>query len=100
MAVIARHFNIPLNHLLGHSDQSVVFQRSNFIRSLDDFRTYLETSLTQLRSIANYKSHQLIYQAKDVPIYYQFRFPKLSSFNDVCLVEIHIWRTAFKWISI
>ncbi len=81
MAVIARHFSIPLNHLLGQSDQSVLFQRGNFIRSLEDFRTYLESSLTQLRSIANYKSHQLIYQAKDVPIYYQFRFPKLSAFK-------------------
>jgi len=81
MAVIARHFSIPLNHLLGQSDQSVLFQRGNFIRSIEDFRTYLESSLTQLRSIANFKSHQLIYQAKDVPIYYQFRYPKLSSFK-------------------
>lgn len=81
MAVIARHFSIPLNHLLGQSDQSVVFQRSDFIRSMEDFRQYLQNSLNQLKSIANYKSHQLIYQAKDVPIYYQFRFPKLSAFK-------------------
>lgn len=81
MVVIARHFNIPLNHLLGQSEKSVLFQRGDFIRSLEDFRTYLETSLTQLNSIANYKSHKLIYQAKDVPIYYQFRFPKLSAFK-------------------
>ncbi|MGB0979366.1 MAG: hypothetical protein ACPGVV_08220 [Croceimicrobium sp.] len=81
MVVIARHFNIPLNHLLGQTNQSVVFQRGNFIRSIEDFRVYLETSLIQLKNIGNYKAHQLIYQAKDVPIYYQFRYPKLSAFK-------------------
>tara|TARA_Y100001978_G_C23698703_1_gene439338 strand:- start:1317 stop:2339 length:1023 start_codon:yes stop_codon:yes gene_type:complete len=79
--VIARHFSIPLNHLIGQSDQSVVFQKGSFIRSLDDFRTYLQNSLVQLHSIKNYKSHQLIYQAKDIPIYYQFRYPRLSAFK-------------------
>jgi hypothetical protein len=35
----------------------------------------------QLRSVKNYKSHQLIYQAKDVPIFYHFGFPKLGAFK-------------------
>jgi len=79
--VIARHFGLPLNHLIGQSANSVIFEKGTFIRSLEDFRNYLQTSLLQLRSIQNHRGHQLVYQAKDIPIYYQFRFPRMSAFK-------------------
>lgn len=83
--VIARHFGIPLNHLIGQPAQSVVFEKSAFIRSLDDLRSFLKDSLLQLKSIQNHKNHQLIFQAKDFPYYYSFRSPKLAAF------KIFVW---------
>jgi hypothetical protein len=87
--VIARHFGIPLNHLIGQSANSVVFQKDSFIRSLDDFRKHLQNTVLHLRSIQNHKGHQLIYQAKDLPLYYQFRFPKMSAF------KMFVWLKSF-----
>ncbi len=85
MVKIARHFNLPLNELLARNEHSVLFQKSNFIDNVDDFRNYLLQSLGQLKRIKQYKRHRLIYQAKDVPIYYQFRHPKLAAF------KIYVW---------
>ncbi len=82
---IANHFGLSLNHLSVTSNQSVVFQKSSFIDSVEAFRNYLLQSLGQLQSIQKYEHHRLIYQAKDLPIYYQFRFPKLAAF------KIYVW---------
>lgn len=91
--VIARHFGIPLNHLIGQSSNSVLFEKESFIRSIDDFRNHLKKSLTQLKSIRNHKGHQLIYLAKDLPLYYQFRFPKMSAF------KMFVWLKSFYGID-
>lgn len=82
---IANHFGIPLSQLSTQHNQSIVFQKSSFINSIDDFQNYLLQSLGQLQHIQQYEHHRLIYQAKDLPIYYQFRFPKLAAF------KIYVW---------
>lgn len=85
MVKVAKHFNIPLNEWAGQSGQSVVFQNASNIRSLEDFRSYLLTLSGQLQRVLQYPDHKVIYQAKDIPIYYHFRSPKLTSF------KIYLW---------
>lgn len=82
---IANHFGIALSTLSAQNDQSVIFQKSSFINSIENFKNYLLQSLGQLKRIQQYENHRLIYQAKDLPIYYQFRFPKLAAF------KIYVW---------
>lgn len=82
---LAQDYSLSLNHLIGSSQNSVVFGRGNFIRSINDFQQYLESSLKQLKKILEFRDHHMIYQAKDIPIYYQFAFPKLGAF------KMYVW---------
>ena len=82
---LASHFHIPMNELVGSTSQSAVFNRHSSINSLQAYRDYLQQSILTLNSIKEQRKHQMIYSAKDIPIFYQFAFPKLTAF------KIYVW---------
>ncbi|MDR9374950.1 MAG: hypothetical protein RI842_09400 [Schleiferiaceae bacterium] len=82
---LADVFGLALHELSDGQTQTAVFNKGPFIQSLDEYQRYLENSLQQLELIAQMPGHQLIYQAKDIPIYYQFGFPKMGAF------KIFVW---------
>lgn len=83
--LLARHFRIALSEVTGHADNSAIFQKQAFITNLEEYRQYMQDSLEQLQYIKSQRNHQLIYSAKDIPIFYQFAFPKLAAF------KIFVW---------
>lgn len=82
---LAAHFNISLTEVAGQADNTAIFRKAPFIRSLDAYTHYMERSLKQLQEIHKKKDHVMIYSAKDIPIFYQFAFPKLAAF------KIYVW---------
>jgi hypothetical protein len=82
---LANHFRVSLSEVAGHSENSAVFQRQSFIKTIDNYREYLQNSLTQLEYIANQKNHMMYYQAKDIPAFYHYALPKLAAF------KIYVW---------
>jgi hypothetical protein len=83
---LANHFNIALNDLQEGAKHQVSFTTAaGFIKTIDDYRFYMETSLAYLNEIGAKKDHLMYYLAKDVPVYYYFGFDKLSAF------KIYVW---------
>ncbi len=83
--LLAQHFGIALNEITGHADNSAIFRRRAFITNVEEYRQYMQESLEQLLYIRQQRNHQMIYSAKDIPIFYQFGFPKLAAF------KIYVW---------
>lgn len=78
---VANHFGISLDALSGDEKRYIGFQKLPFIRSAEDFEEYLETSLKQLEQFMRQEKRHLFYSAKDIPIYYQFKYPELGAFK-------------------
>lgn len=82
---LMREFGLSLPEIQGDSGQWVAFRKGRFIKTLDDYTAYMRQSLAQLQAILQQPDHVLYYQAKDVPIYYQFGFPTMTAF------KIYVW---------
>lgn len=82
---IAQHFGIAIDEVMGEQKNSALFTKGPFIRNLDDYRAYMQRTIQQLEVIKSKPNHLMYYQAKDIPVYYQFGFPKVASF------KIYVW---------
>jgi hypothetical protein len=78
---VANHFGISLDALSGDEKRYIGFQKLPYIKSASDFEDYLETSLKQLEEFLAQNDKHLYYSAKDIPIYYQFKYPHLGAFK-------------------
>lgn len=83
------HFRISLDHALSPSPENVTFQ----LRALDmtsfSFEKWLNSIYASLQMISEFPEKELIYNAKDLPIFHYFQYPKLSSF------KMYFWRRSF-----
>ncbi len=82
---LSRRFNISLNSIAGHSENTAVFQRQRPIQTYEDYLQHNRNSLAMLEKIRSCKGHSMTYSAKDIPIFYQFAFPKLAAF------KMYVW---------
>mgnify|MGYP000456208467 CR=1 FL=1 len=82
---LSTYFGFSLNAVQPVPDSRVVFNRVGFIKTLDDYHKYMINSLKQLEAIGQRPNHVMYYQAKDIPVYYQFGFKKLAAF------KIYVW---------
>lgn len=82
---LSHHAGFSLSALEASHQGTVRFSRGNFIKSFEDYETYLSQSLKQLERIARVENHKLYYLAKDIPIFYQFAFPNLAAF------KMYVW---------
>jgi transcriptional regulator with XRE-family HTH domain len=78
---IAGYYGLSLDSLIGGGKDFISFQRTPFIKNENDFEAYLEASLAQLQGFASKKDCELFYSAKDIPIYYQFKYSHLGAFK-------------------
>ena len=81
MVVLARYYGIGLNTLLGEHENTVVFHKRPFIKTLDDFKNHLIGELQEMENIASYSDHHVSIQARDIPVFHLFGFPKLAAFQ-------------------
>lgn len=80
-----REFGLAVPQIQEDAREWVVFKKAQFIKTLEDYTSYMRQSLHQLKAILQQPDHVLYYQAKDVPIYYQFGFPMMTAF------KIYVW---------
>ena len=81
-AILLKHFQIPAEVLLGNGDNSSVIFNYKVSHGLDaDFDQYLQGILNDLRNIAKAENREIIYAAKDIPIFHHFLFPELAAFK-------------------
>jgi hypothetical protein len=82
---LARHTRISLNEIAGQADTTAVFEQWPIIKNFDDCYAYMQRSLESLERIKAIKGHMLYYQAKDIPVFYHFAFPKMARF------KLYVW---------
>lgn len=81
ISVLCNKFEISLDTLL-HVDHNLVTFNFRAIGVGDfTFEKYLESILDNLETINQFEIKELIYAAKDVPLFHDFVYPELSSFK-------------------
>jgi len=81
LALISKHFEVSIDDIIGmqNSGEAVLFR---FYRlSSKHYQEYLQFILAEFRNSENMKGHNLVYSAKDIPIFYFFLFPELAVFK-------------------
>ena len=83
------HFRVSLDHALSPSSEMVTFQ----VRSLNSdnfsFEKWLHSIYENLNMISQFSEKELIYHAKDLPIFHFFQYPLLASF------KMYFWLKTF-----
>lgn len=87
--VICNHFGVSLDSLLSPSAQMVSFQLRAWDEGEFTFDKHLNSILANLEMISGFPEKQLIYHAKDLPIFHYFQFPELAAF------KIYFWIKTF-----
>lgn len=80
-SVLCRHFGISLDQLLSVSTRSVVFQPVMVDSGHYTFEQFLDGIHQSLQHIASFDEKQVIYMAKDLPIFHFFAFRTLFAFR-------------------
>ena len=74
-------FGISLDILLSHSSQMVTFHRRVVDHTHYTVEKWLNSLLKNLNALRSFKDHEMIFSAKDIPVFHYFRMPQLASFK-------------------
>ena len=87
---LAKHFNIPLEQGHAKDSEMVPFQIKSVVKDIESFKSALQDSLAILEHIAKLKDYFFVYAAKDIPVFYQYKYPKVATFKlNVWLRSVH-----------
>jgi hypothetical protein len=82
---LGNHFKVSLSDLEAFKSNRVSFIKRPFIDSIEKFEFFMEESLAQLNALTNDPNHLMVYSAKDVPLFYQYKYKELGAF------KIYVW---------
>lgn len=74
-------YKISLDSFLAVSDDTVLFRYRAISADKFNFDNYLQTVIDNLRTVYSFDVKELIYAAKDIPLFYFFMFRKLAAFK-------------------
>lgn len=84
--LLAKHFNISLDSLFGLTQQQFVsVEKTKQISNENEMQLYFENSYNSLKPLLHQKNCELLYSAKDIPIFYTLKDNRLSYF------KIYVW---------
>lgn len=86
---ICNHFGVSLDSLLSPSAEVVSFQFRAWDQGEFTFDTFLRSVLNNLEMMNGFQEKEMIYHAKDLPIFHFFQYPRLASF------KIYFWIKTF-----
>lgn len=80
--MLSNRFNISLDALFGNTAEFVTFRHLILNHTPETFERWLEAMHVNLEMMADFTGKkQIVFTAKDVPIFHYFNYPKLSSFK-------------------
>ncbi|HWC54065.1 MAG TPA: hypothetical protein VG676_10810, partial [Chitinophagaceae bacterium] len=79
--IIHQQFGVSVDTLLTTSPSEVSFRMHTLDSKNFSFDKYLNFLLENLEKISGYPEKEIIWYAKDLPIWHYFRFPALASFK-------------------
>jgi hypothetical protein len=78
---LASHYRISLDQLLQIQNDSVIFTAPGLLDPGDDFHYYLTGILKQFKYFNSFKTAELKYLCKDIPLWYLYLFPEFGAFK-------------------
>jgi hypothetical protein len=85
---LSLHYKISIDTLFNLQSNNVVFNSLVLGELGITFNEWLNTILTQLKKINSFKEKEIIYSAKDIPIFHYFEFPEIFAF------KVYFWHKA------
>lgn len=78
---LCNHYHVSIDQIMNINSNSIVFHGNNVEPGDFDFEKYLQEMLYILKALNAANKKMMIYEAKDMPIFYHFLFPELASFK-------------------
>ncbi len=83
---LCHHYLISLDEAMyNNPSEVVIFRKNEEVVSLETLEAYFHTTLSQLKGLRNIPEATLYYAARDLPLFFFFRFPHLGAF------KIFVW---------
>jgi BetR domain len=81
LKTICEHYHLSLDQLLQLQNESVLFDAPGMNGVPGEFADYMKAMLAQFKYFNSFKTKELQYLSKDVPIWYFYLFPELAAFK-------------------
>ncbi len=81
LKLLCEHFHLSLDQVLQLHSDKVLFTDMEANGSVTNFKNYLQGILMQLQYFNSFKSRQMLYLSKDIPVFYFFYTPELTAFK-------------------
>ncbi|WP_193217773.1 MULTISPECIES: helix-turn-helix domain-containing protein [unclassified Imperialibacter] len=81
VTLLSNKFGISLDALLAQTSETVMFHVRQVSTTGFTFEKYLESIKGNLEMINSFPDKELVYCAKDIPIFYYFPYPELAAFK-------------------
>jgi len=78
---ICRHYNVSLDSLMGVEGNSVVFSSMSIGHKNFTLEMWLSSILAEVKRLKECKAKEVIYAAKDIPLFHLFQFPEIAAFK-------------------
>jgi hypothetical protein len=82
---ICHHYNVSIDALFDFKSNHVIFNSLALGEEGFTFENWLQSLLEGIKRIYNSKEREIIYAAKDLPVFYFFEFPEIAAF------KIYFW---------
>lgn len=79
--VLYHRYGVSLDKLFNNNSEMVTFHRR--VVSYDEYgiAKWLKSLLKNFEHLSSFKKHEMIFSAKDIPVFHYFRIPELSAFK-------------------
>ena len=88
LKTVCLHYGISADALFGHRNSQVIFNSLAIGEAGFDIEQWLQSLLSAIKRIYDTKEREIIYAAKDIPVFYYFEFPEIAAF------KIYFWNKA------
>ncbi len=88
LKLICLHYRISVDSLFNFSSNHVVFTSLAIGEDGLDIEKWLQSLLFAIKQIHSARDREIIYAAKDIPVFYYFEFPEIAAF------KIYFWNKA------
>jgi hypothetical protein len=88
LKIISIHYKISVDSLFNFKSNHVIFNSLAIGEAGLDIEKWLQSLLFAIKKIHASKEREIIYAAKDIPVFYYFEFPEIAAF------KIYFWNKA------
>jgi len=81
LKTICTYYKISIDALFNFKRDHVIFNTLAIGKDGFTFESWLQTLLIEIKKIHQSKQREIIYAAKDIPVFYYFGFPEIAAFK-------------------